>query len=321
MKAVQITEHGGPEVMKYLDLPDLIPGEGQALVNIQAVGVNFTDTYSRSGVNPTSLPWVVGVEGAGVVSRLGSGVTSLKEGDIVAYSSVGGSYAEQALIPADRLVKMPAGLDAKSGAAVMLQGMTAHYLCHSTYLVQPGDRVLIHAGAGGVGLLLIQMVKRLGGYVFSTVSSDAKAELAKGAGADQVILYTQQDFAEEVKKATDGAGVQVVYDAVGKTTFDQSISCLGRRGHMVLYGQASGAPPPMDPRVLGAGSLYLTRPGLGDYTVTRQDLEQRAGDILKWVKSGELKLRVEHVFPLSEAAEAHRQLESRATTGKLLLIP
>ena len=203
----------------------------------------------------------------------------------------------------------------------MLQGMTAHYLCHSTYLVQPGDRVLIHAGAGGVGLLLIQMVKRLGGYVFSTVSSDAKAELAKGAGADQVILYTQQDFAEEVKKATDGAGVQVVYDAVGKTTFDQSISCLGRRGHMVLYGQASGAPPPMDPRVLGAGSLYLTRPGLGDYTVTREDLEQRAGDILKWVKSGELKLRVEHVFPLSEAAEAHRQLESRATTGKLLLIP
>ena len=321
MKAVQITEHGGPEVMKYLDLPDLIPGEGQALVNIQVVGVNFTDTYSRSGVNPTSLPWVVGVEGAGVVSRLGSGVTSLKEGDIVAYSSVGGSYAEQALIPADRLVKMPAGLDAKSGAAVMLQGMTAHYLCHSTYPVQPGDRVLIHAGAGGVGLLLIQMVKRLGGYVFSTVSSDAKAELAKGAGADQVILYTQQDFAEEVKKATDGAGVQVVYDAVGKTTFDQSISCLGRRGHMVLYGQASGAPPPMDPRVLGAGSLYLTRPGLGDYTVTRQDLEQRAGDILKWVKSGELKLRVEHVFPLSEAAEAHRQLESRATTGKLLLIP
>ena len=321
MKAVQITEHGGPEVMKYLDLPDLIPGEGQALVNIQAVGVNFTDTYSRSGVNPTSLPWVVGVEGAGVVSRLGSGVTSLKEGDIVAYSSVGGSYAEQALIPADRLVKMPAGLDAKSGAAVMLQGMTAHYLCHSTYPVQPGDRVLIHAGAGGVGLLLIQMVKRLGGYVFSTVSSDAKAERAKGAGADQVILYTQQDFAEEVKKATDGAGVQVVYDAVGKTTFDQSISCLGRRGHMVLYGQASGAPPPIDPRVLGAGSLYLTRPGLGDYTVTRQDLEQRAGDILKWVKSGELKLRVEHVFPLSEAAEAHRQLESRATTGKLLLIP
>ena len=321
MKAVQITEHGGPEVMKYLDLPDLIPGEGQALVNIQAVGVNFTDTYSRSGVNPTSLPWVVGVEGAGVVSRLGSGVTSLKEGDIVAYSSVGGSYAEQALIPADRLVKMPAGLDAKSGAAVMLQGMTAHYLCHSTYPVQPSDRVLIHAGAGGVGLLLIQMVKRLGGYVFSTVSSDAKAELAKGAGADQVILYTQQDFAEEVKKATDGAGVQVVYDAVGKTTFDQSISCLGRRGHMVLYGQASGAPPPMDPRVLGAGSLYLTRPGLVDYTVTREDLEQRAGDILKWVKSGELKLRVEHVFPLSEAAEAHRQLESRATTGKLLLIP
>ncbi|HEU0022354.1 MAG TPA: quinone oxidoreductase [Dehalococcoidia bacterium] len=321
MKAVRITEYGGPEVMKYQDLPDPSPGDGQALVEMQAVGVNFTDTYSRSGVNPPPLPWVVGVEGAGVVRRIGPGVSGLKEGDVVAYSGVAGSYAEQAVVPAARLVKLPAGLDARAGAAAMLQGMTAHYLCHSTYAVKPGDRVLIHAGAGGVGLLLIQMVKRLGGYVYSTVSTEAKAELARGAGADQVILYTQQDFAAEVKKATAGAGVQVVYDAVGKTTFEKSISCLGRRGYMVLYGQASGAPAPMNPGVLGAGSLYLTRPGLGDYVATRGELEQRAGDVLGWVKSGELKLRVEHVFPLSQAAEAHRQLESRATTGKLLLIP
>jgi NADPH2:quinone reductase len=321
MKAVQITEFGGPEVMKYQDLPNPTPGEGQALLDIQAVGVNFTDTYSRSGTNPPRLPWVVGVEGAGVVRGVGPGVTDVKEGDAVAYCGVPGSYAEQAVVPASRIIKMPEGLDAKAGAAAMLQGMTAHYLCHSTYRVQSGDRVLIHAGAGGVGLLLIQMVKRLGGFVFSTVSTEAKADLAKGAGADRVILYTQQDFADEVKKETDGAGVKVVYDAVGQTTFDQSVRCLGRRGYMVLYGQASGPVPPVDPRVLGNGSLYLTRPGLADYTAGREELEQRAGDVLGWVKSGELKLRVEHVLPLSDAAEAHRQLESRATTGKMLLIP
>ena len=321
MKAVQITEYGGPEVMQYRDLPDLSPGEGQVVVDIQAAGVNFTDTYSRSGVNPPPLPWVVGVEGAGVVRELGAGVSGLQQGDVVAYSSVAGSYAEQALVPGNRLIKMPDGLDAQAGAAAMLQGMTAHYLCHSTYAVQPGDRVLVHAGAGGVGLLLIQMCKRLGGYVFTTVSTEAKAELAKDAGADEVILYTQQDFAAEVKKSTNGEGLRAVYDAVGQTTFDQSVNCLGRRGSMVLYGQASGPVPPVDPRVLGNGSLYLTRPGLGDYTVTREELEKRAGDVLSWVKSGELKLRVEHIFPLSDAAEAHRQLESRATTGKLLLIP
>ena len=199
--------------------------------------------------------------------------------------------------------------------------MTAHYLCYSTYPVQQGDRVLVHAGAGGTGLLLTQMVKELGGYVFSTVSTEAKAELSREAGADHVILYTQQDFADEVKRATGGAGVQVVYDSVGKTTFDQSISCLARRGYMVLYGQASGAPPPMEPRILGGGSLFLTRPGLGDYTTKRDELEKRSGDVLNWIKSGQLKLRIEHVFSLSEAAEAHRQLEGRATTGKVLLIP
>ena len=321
MKAVQITEFGGPEVMKYQDLPDLSPNEGQALVQIEAVGVNYTDTYSRSGVNPTTLPWVVGVEGAGVVKQVGPNVTQVREGDSVVYCGIPGSYAEQAIVPADRLIKIPQGLDSKASAAAMLQGMTAHYLCHSTYQVKQGDKVLVHAGAGGVGLLLIQMVKRLGGYVFSTVSTDAKAQLAKDAGADEVILYTSQNFADEMNKATNGQGVEVVYDAVGQTTFDGSISSLARRGYMVLYGQASGPVPPVDPRVLGNGSKFLTRPGLGDYTVTRQELEQRAGDVLGWVKSGELKLRIEHVMALSEASEAHRQLESRLTTGKVVLIP
>ena len=321
MKAIQITEYGGPEVMKYSEVSDPVAAQGEALVKIEAVGVNFTDIYSRAGINPPGLPWIVGVEGAGVVTAVGAGVDSINVGDNVAYSGVFGSYAEMASVPASKLIKLPDGLDARSGAAVMLQGMTAHYLCHSTYAVQPGDKVLIHAGAGGVGLLLTQMVKKLGGYVFSTVSTEEKAQLSRDAGSDQVILYGEQDFSEEIKKATDGEGLQAVYDAVGETTFEKSISCLGRRGHMVLYGQASGPPPLIDPRRLGNGSLFLTRPGLADYTSTRDELEQRAGDVLNWVKSGDLNLRVEHVFPLSEAPEAHSQLASRATTGKILLIP
>ena len=322
MKAVQINEYGGPEALRYQEVPDLAPSDGEALVDIQAAGVNYTDVYSRAGINPgPPLPRTIGVEGAGTVRAVAPGVSDVAVGDVVAYCSIAGSYAEQAVVPASRLIKMPSGLDARAGAAVMLQGMTAHYLCYSTYPVKPGDRTLIHAGAGGVGLLLIQMVKSLGGYVFSTVSTDAKADLAREAGADHVILYTQQDFADEVKKATNGEGVQVVYDSVGKTTFDQSLSCLAPRGYLVLYGQASGAVPPMDPRVLGNGSLFLTRPGLGDYTATREELEQRADDILGWVQSGQLNLRVEHVFPLAEASEAHRQLEGRATTGKVLLVP
>ena len=322
MKAVQINEYGGPEALRYQDVPDLTPAGGEALVEIQAVGVNYTDVYSRAGVNPgPPLPRTIGVEGAGTVRSLAPGVSDVAVGDVVAYCSIAGSYAEQAVVPASRLIKMPAGLDARDGAAAMLQGMTAHYLCYSTYPVKQGDRVLIHAGAGGVGLLLIQMVKALGGYVFSTVSTDAKADLAREAGADHVILYTQQDFAEEIKKATNSEGVQAVYDSVGKTTFDQSMACLAPRGYLVLYGQASGPVPAMDPRVLGNGSLFLTRPGLGDYTATREELEQRAGDVLGWVQSGQLKLRVEHVFPLADASEAHRQLEGRATTGKVLLVP
>ena len=321
MKAIQITEYGGPEVMKYSEVSDPVAAQGEALVKIEAVGVNFTDIYSRAGINPPGLPWIVGVEGAGVVTAVGAGADSINVGDNVAYSGVFGSYAEMASVPASKLIKLPDGLDARSGAAVMLQGMTAHYLCHSTYAVQPGDKVLIHAGAGGVGLLLTQMVKKLGGYVFSTVSTEEKAQLSRDAGSDQVILYGEQDFSEEIKKSTDGKGLQAVYDAVGETTFEKSISCLGRRGHMVLYGQASGPPPLIDPRRLGNGSLFLTRPGLADYTSTRDELEQRAGDVLNWVKSGDLKLRVEHVFPLAEAPEAHSQLASRATTGKILLIP
>ena len=322
MKAMQIDEYGGPEALKYRDVPDPIPGSGEAVVDIQAVGLNFTDTYSRAGVNPVPrLPWILGVEAAGVVRAVGTGVSEVREGDEVVFCTVPGCYAERVVAPAWRLIKRPAGLDARAGAAAILQGMTAHYLCYSTYPVQRGDRVLIHAGAGGTGLLLTQMVKRLGGYVFSTVSTEAKAELSRGAGADHVVIYTQQDFAEEIKSATNGEGVQVVYDSVGKTTFDQSISCLARRGYMVLYGQASGAPPPMDAQILGKGSLFLTRPGLGDYTTTREALEKRSGDVLGWVQSGELKLRIEHVFPLAEAGEAHRQLEGRATTGKVLLIP
>ena len=321
MKAVQINEFGGPEAMKYQDVADPTPGEGEAVVRIQAAGVNYTDVYSRAGINPgPPLPRTIGVEGAGVVAAVGSGVTEVAVGDEVVYCSVNGSYAEQALVPAWRLVKRPAGVDARAGAAAMLQGMTAHYLCRSTYAVQPGDRVIVQAGAGGMGLVLTQMIKKLGGYVFTTVSTDEKAELSRKAGADHAINYTEEDFAEVVKEATGGEGVRVVYDGVGKTTFHQSVSCLGRRGVMCLYGAASGNPDPIDPRLFAPGSLYLTRPGLGDYTVDREELAWRAGDVLGAVASGDLNLHISHEIPLAEAPEAHRLLESRATTGKLLLL-
>ncbi len=322
MKAIQITEFGGPEQMQYVDVPDPKPAEGQVLVQIEAAGINFADIYSRRGEYPgPALPRILGQEAAGTVREVGPGVTGFAPGDPVAYSNVPSAYAELAVVPAARLVKRPAGLDAKQGAAAMLQGMTAHYLCHATYPVQQGDRVLIHAGAGGVGLLLIQMVKRLGGYVYTTVSTEEKAALVREAGADEVILYSHVDFADAIAKATNGEGVHVAYDAVGKTTFDGSIASLKRRGYMVLYGAASGPVPPVNPAVLNAKSLYLTRPSLGDYTVTREELTQRAGDVLGWIAEGELNLRIEHVFPLAEAADAHRALEGRGTTGKVLLIP
>ena len=322
MKAVQINDFGGPEAMEYQEVADPAPGEGEAVVRIEAAGVNYTDVYSRAGINPgPPLPRTIGVEGAGVVTAVGGGVTEVAPGDAVVYCSVNGSYAEQAVVPAWRLIRRPAGLDAKAGAAAMLQGMTAHYLCHSTYAVQPGDGVIVHAGAGGMGLILTQMIKMLGGYVFTTVSTEEKAELSRGAGADQVINYTQQDFAAVVKDATGGEGVRVVYDGVGKTTFHQSVSCLGRRGVMALYGAASGNPDPVDPRLFAAGSLYLTRPGLGDYTADRAELERRAGDVLGWVADGRLRLHISQELALRDAPEAHRLLEGRATTGKLLLIP
>ena len=322
MKAIRIHQVGGPEVLKYEDCPAPTAGPGQALVDVQAIGVNFTDANTRRGAGPIpNLPMTPGREAAGVVSAVGEGVTEVAVGDNVVYCSVTGSYAEQVAVPADVLVKLPQGLDAKTGAAVLLQGMTAHYLAYSTYPLKAGDSALVHAGAGGTGLLLIQMAKRAGARVFATVSTDEKAALAREAGADRTIVYTREDFQEEIKKATDGRGVQVVYDSVGKTTFDRSLKCLALRGCLALFGQASGPVTPIDPAEALTGSAYLTRPSLGDYTANREDLLSRGGDVLGWAASGELKVRIGGTFPLAEASEAHRQLEGRLSTGKLLLIP
>jgi NADPH2:quinone reductase len=320
MKAVQINDFGGPEAMKYQDTADPTPGDGEAVVRIQAAGVNYTDVYSRAGINPgPPLPRTIGVEGAGVVESVGSGVTGVAVGDEVVYCSVNGSYAERALVPAWRLIKRPDGVDAKAAAAAMLQGMTAHYLCRSTYAVQPGDRVIVQAGAGGMGLMLIQMLRKIGAEIFTTVSTDDKAATASDAGADHVIMYTRQDFEEEVKRATGGEGVRMIFDAVGKDTFTKGMNCLGLRGYMALYGAASGAIDPIDPSLLQGRSRILTRPSLGDYTATREELLQRADDVLRWATTGELKLHVGLTLPLAEAAEAHRQLEGRLSTGKILL--
>ncbi len=321
MKAIRIHETGGPEVLKYEDCPSPTPGAGQALVDVQAIGVNYTDVNTRSGANPPpSLPMTPGREAAGVVSAVGEGVTDVKAGDLVVYCGVTGSYAQQVAVPANVLVKIPEGMDARTGAAVLLQGMTAHYLAFSTYPLKQGDSALVHAGAGGTGLLLIQMAKRAGAYVFATVSTEEKAALAREAGADRAIIYTREDFEDEVKKATDGRGCQAVYDSVGKTTFDKSLNCLARLGCLALYGQASGPVPTVATASLARGSVFLTRPALGDYTATREDLLRRAGDVLGWVASGELKVRIGGEFSLAEAAEAHRQLEGRHSTGKLLLL-
>ena len=322
MKGVRAYEIGGPEVLRYEEIPDLQPGPGQALIDIRAIGVNYTDVSSRKGTNPPpSLPWTPGREAAGVVKSVGQGVTEVAVGDRVAYAMYTGSYAEEAVVPAGLLVQLPADVTFSTGAATMLQAMTAHFLAFGILPLQAGERALVHAGAGGVGLLLIQMLKRLGVQVFTTVSTEDKAALAQAAGADATILYTRQNFAEAVQQATDGQGVRVVYDAVGRTTFDQSIQCLGRRGYLVFYGQASGPVGNIDSGVLRNGSLFLTRPSLGDYTATRQELLHRANEVLGWVRSGELQLRVGLTLPLSDAAEAHRQLEGRETTGKILLLP
>ncbi|MEE8304492.1 MAG: quinone oxidoreductase [Candidatus Tectomicrobia bacterium] len=322
MKAVRIHQFGGPEAMQYEEVPTPTPGEGQVLVKLAAAGLNYIDVYQRTGLYPNNLPYTLGLEGSGSVAAVGPGVSNYNEGDVVAYTGVPGAYADYALVPVERLVLMPQGLDPKAGAAAMLQGMTAHYLAYSTYPLKSGDICLIHAAAGGVGLLLVQMAKHCGARVIGTVSTDEKAALARDAGADHVILYTQQDFEAEVKQLTDGKGVNVVYDSVGQTTFDKSLNSLAPLGYMVLYGQASGPVPPFDAGILNTkGSLFLTRPSLFHYIADRQSLEKRAGDILNWIASGQLKLRTEFTFPLAEVAEAHRSLEGRRTTGKVLLIP
>jgi NADPH2:quinone reductase len=322
MKAIRVTATGGPEVLRYEDVPDPQPAAGQALVRIEAAGVNFIDLYQRGGQYVTQLPAILGQEAAGAVAALGPGVTELKVGDRIAYAGVLGAYAEYAAVPADRLVKLPDGVSARQGAAAMLQGITAHYLATTTYPLKAGDTCLVHAAAGGVGLLLCQIAKLRGARVFGTVSTREKAELARGAGADEVILYTEQDFEVEVRRLTQGVGLQVVYDSVGRTTFEKGLSCLARRGMMVLFGQSSGPVAPFDPQVLNRkGSLFLTRPTIGHYIATRVELLARAGDVLSWLGAGKLKVRIGHEFPLAEAAQAHRELEGRATTGKVLLIP
>lgn len=322
MRAIRPQQPGGPEVLVLEDLPTPSPAPGEVLVRVEAAGVNFIDIYQRSGQYPTPRPIPLGLEGAGVVEALGDGVAELRPGDRVAWASGPGSYATHVAVPAARLVPVPEGVDAKTAAAAMLQGMTAHYLAKSTWPLKAGDACLVHAAAGGVGLILCQLARRAGAFVIGTVSTEEKAALARAAGAHEVILYNQADFAEETLRLTAGKGVHVAYDSVGKDTFDRSITCLRRRGMLVLYGQASGAVAPFDPQILARrGSLFLTRPSLVDYTATREELLERAGDVLDAIQKGELSLRIGATFPLAEAAEAHRALGGRATTGKVLLMP
>jgi NADPH:quinone reductase len=322
MKAIRVHTPGGPEAMKLDDVPQPTPKAGEAVVKIDAAGLNYIDVYFRTGQYKAEMPLTLGLEAGGTVSAVGPGTTDVKVGDKVAYTGVPGAYAESAVVPAARLVVLPAGLSTKQGAAMMLQGMTAHYLATSTYPLKKGDTCLVHAAAGGVGLLLCQIAKMRGARVIGTVSTDEKAKLAREAGADEVILYSKQDFEAEVKRITDGKLLQVVYDGVGKTTFEKGFNCLAPRGMMVLYGAASGPIGAFDPQVLNAkGSLFLTRPSLNHHIITRDELVQRATELGQWIKDGKLKLRVEFEFPLKDAAEAHRALEGRKTTGKVLLIP
>jgi NADPH2:quinone reductase len=322
MKAVRVHTPGGPEALKFEDVSEPTPKPGEAVVKVDAAGLNYIDVYQRSGLYKLDMPLTLGLEAGGTVTAIGQGVTEVKVGDKVAYTGVPGAYAQYAAVPAARLVVLPQGVSTKQGAAAMLQGMTAHYLACTTYPLKNGDTCLVHAAAGGVGLLLCQMAKMRGARVIGTVSTDEKAKLAREAGATDVILYTTQDFEVEVKRITGGKGLQVVYDSVGKTTFDKGFNVLAPRGMMILYGQSSGPVAPFDAGILGAkGSLFLTRPSLFAYTATREELLQRAGDVLGWIRDGKLKLRMEFEFPLKDVAEAHRALESRKTTGKVLLIP
>ena len=322
MKTVRVHQYGGLEALKVEEAPVPEPGEGEARVKLEAIGVNFIDIYHRIGRYQGSLPLTLGQEAAGTVDAVGPNVTEVKPGDRVAYASVQGAYAEYAIVPAWRLVSIPSGVDMGHAAAAMIQGLTAHYLTHSTYPLKEGETALVHAAGGGTGQLLVQVAKRRGARVLGTVSSDEKARLAREAGADEVILYPQVDFEAEVKRLTDNVGVDVVYDSVGKDTFDKSLNCIRRRGYMVLFGASSGAVPPLDPQILNAkGSLFLTRPYLGHYTADRAELSWRVTDVFNWIAAGELRVRIDKTFPLSEAAEAHRYLEGRQSKGKILLIP
>jgi len=321
MKAIRFEATGGPEVLRLVDIPSPLPGPGEVLVQVEAAGINFIDVYQRSGLYPVPLPGAPGLEGAGVIESLGPGVSGLMPGDRGAWFSAPGSYAEKVVVPADRLIKVPVGIESRTAAAVMLQGMTAHYLVETTYPLGPGKVCLVHAAAGGVGLLLVQMAKRKGARVFATVSTEEKAALAREAGADVVIRYTEQDFTAEVKKATEGRGVDVIYDSVGQSTFEKGLECLAPRGMMALFGQSSGVVPPFSPSLLAKGSLFLTRPTLFHYAADRASLEWRAGDVLGQVASGQLAVRIGRTFRLADAAEAHRALVGRQTTGKVLLIP
>lgn len=322
MKAVQVSEVGGPEVLRLIDLPVPVPKPEEAVVQVKAAGVNFIDVYFREGRYPAPLPFINGQEAAGIVTTVGADVVSAKPGDRVAYTGVLGSYAEYASVPANRLVKIPDQIDFTLAAAAMLQGMTAHYLSHSTYPLKSGETALVHAAAGGVGLLLVQMAKQLGARVIGTVGSEEKAQLAREADADEVIVYTEQDFEAETRRLTGGQGVHAVYDGVGQATFGKDLNVLRPRGYLVLFGGSSGAVPPLDLMTLTQkGSLFVTRPSLAHYIATREELEARSSDVLQMIVRGNLKLRIHATYTLAEAQQAHRDLESRKTSGKLLLIP
>ena len=320
MKAIRVVKPGGREALRYMDVPDPRPERGQVLVALEFAGVNFFDVYQRAGTYPIPVPFTLGTEAAGIVVAVGSDVSDFKSGDRVAYQGVQGAYAERTVAPADRLVRLPDSVSTRTAAALMLQGLTAHYLSTSTYSLKAGDTALVHAAAGGVGLLLCQIAKLRGAKVIGTVSTEDKAALTRGAGADHVILYTQQDFVAQTKRFTDNRGVEVVYDSVGRTTFDQSLNCLAPRGLLVLFGQSSGEVPPFNPQVLNQkGSLYLTRPTLAHYVATRAELLRRAAELFNWLRGDKLSVRVDREVPLRDVAEAHRALESRETTGKVIL--
>ena len=322
MRAIRVHEKGGPGVLRVEEIPDPVAGAGELEIEVEAIGVNFIEIYYREGLYETPRPFTPGSEAAGVVRAVGAGVTGVRVGDRVVSQSVKGAYAQRAVVPADKAVRIPDNVSTKVAAAAWLQGLTAHYLSHSTYPLAPGDQCLVHAAAGGVGLLLCQMAKKRGAFVIGTASTDEKRKLAHAAGADEMIDYTSQDFAAETRRITNGAGVNVVYDSVGKTTFDKSLDALKPRGLLALFGQSSGPVPPLDPQILNRkGSLFLTRPTLNSYVATRDELLARANDLLSWIERGGLSVRIGAEFPLDRAGDAHIALAGRKTTGKVLLVP